>query len=324
MYKRMLILLDGSNLAEVVFSYARELSGRLGLDLDFLHVCKPDEAEHLPMHEAYIHLAAERLKAQLRRTANKSGTAGGSVKVKGAIVVGYPAEEILKYAEEESIDFIMLATHGASKIGRWGIGAVADKVIHATSVPVWLVPSHLHDLIVQDTLPSRSILVPLDGSKLAETVVPHVKELIKQRGVEFDILLVSVIKNVMPPVENREIVRLFSGEDPSNLNTTGEIYLKGMVRQLQKEGFKARFEQLVGDPADEIVRYAAKTQPRLIAMSTHGRSGFNRFVFGSVTENVLRRLERTPLFLVRPGTDTPAGESEQRLTAVETEGEDRD
>ena len=323
-FRRMLVLLDGSNLAEVVFSYARELSARLGLDLDLLHVCKAEDVVHLPMHEAYVHQAVERLKTQLKNKPGRSGAKVRSTGVRGKIVVGYPAEEILKYAQEESIDIIMLATHGASGIRRWGIGGVADKVIHETSVPVWLVPSQLHEQIVDDKLPNRSVLVALDGSKPAEAVIPHVKELVKQRGVRFEILLVNVIKSIyIPTAMSEEIVKL-SGENIAALKTRGEIYLKGIAGQFMNEGIKARFEQLVGDPADEIVRYAARYQPRLIAMSTAGRSGLNRFVFGSVTENVLQRLHRTPLFLIKPSSEPTADMDQERLTEFETEGEDRD
>jgi nucleotide-binding universal stress UspA family protein len=71
------------------------------------------------------------------------------------------------------------------------------------------------------------------------------------------------------------------------------------VKKMEDAGLQTEYEQVVGDPAEEIVRYASTYKPRLIVMSTHGRSGFSRFVFGSVTENVLRRLQKTPVFLIR-------------------------
>jgi nucleotide-binding universal stress UspA family protein len=90
------------------------------------------------------------------------------------------------------------------------------------------------------------------------------------------------------------------------LSTRAEIYLKRIAQDLESEGVQARVEQLVGNPAEEIVRYAAEYHPRLIVMSTHGYSGFSHFVFSSVTENVLRRLQKTPLFLIRPDGNDPA------------------
>ena len=96
--------------------------------------------------------------------------------------------------------------------------------------------------------------------------------------------------------QERELI----GEDVWALRTTGEAYLEKIAKGLRGAGFQVRSEQLVGDPPEEIIRYAAKYHPRLIAMTTHGHSLFNHFVFGNVTEHVLHRLHKTPLFLVRP------------------------
>ena len=300
MYKRMLVLLDGSKMAEVVFTYARELSGRLGLNLDLLHVCSPEESQQLPMREAYIEHMAEILQAQSQEIQNEVGVKSEKkpVKAVGKVVVGYPAEEILKYADDNKVDVIMLATHGNSGIRRWGLGSVADKIIHEVNVPVWLVPASLHEGIIYDNIPQRAILVPLDGSKLAEEVIPQVKELTRQRGVATTIMLINVVKPASPRLSSED--KSLLGEDVASLNTAGEQYLKKMARKLTDDGFIAEYEQLVGEPAEEIVRYAAAYQPRLIVMSTHGRSGFSRFVFGSTAENVLRRLQKTPVFLIRP------------------------
>jgi len=300
MYKKMLVLLDGSKMAEVVFTYARELSGRLGLDLDLLHVCSIEEAQQLPMRQAYIEHMAETLQTQSQEIQNEVGVKSEKkpIKAVGKVVVGYPAEEILKYADENKVDSIMLATHGRSGIRRWGLGSVADKIIHEASVPVWLIPASLHEGIIYDNIPQRAILVPLDGSKLAEEVIPHIIALTRQRDAATKIMLINVAKPATPRLsaENRSLM----GEDIASLNTAGEQYLKQMARKLTDNGLIVEYEQLVGDPAEEIVRYAAAYQPRLIVMSTHGRSGFSRFVFGSVAENVLRRLQKTPVFLIRP------------------------
>jgi len=287
----MLVLLDGSKLAEVVYSYARELSGRLNLAVDILHVCRPEEEDQLPMRQAYVNHMAEMFRAK---------TEGGSAQTLGQVVIGYPAEEILKYVGKNQIDIIMLATHGVSGIRRWGLGSVADKIIHETDVPIWLVPSFLHETILNDSSASRSILIPLDGSKLAESVISPVKELVKQRGVDMDLVLVNVINQPVVAYSYWGNSPPLVGENLTALRTESQVYLNNLVQTLKSEGFSARSEQLAGIPAEEIVRYASEYQPRLIAMTTHGRSGLNRFVFGSVAENVLRRLQKTPLFLVKP------------------------
>ena len=298
MYRRMLVALDGSKMAEVVFTYARELSGRLGLDLELLHVCNLDESTQLPMRQAYIEHMAETLKEQSEQFRSKADIMAGkkAIESRGRVVVGYPAEEILRYAEENKIDIIMLSTHGRSGIRRWGLGSVAEKVIHEAEVPVWLVPAALHEGILYDKMPNRTMLVPLDGSALAEEVIPHVIDIVKQRGAEQKVTLINVSK---PPARLSDADKSLFGEDVASLQTGGELYLKKIAARLEAAGLTAEYEQLVGDPAEEIVRYAATYQPRLIVMSTHGRSGFSRVVFGSVTENVMHRLQKTPMFIIR-------------------------
>jgi nucleotide-binding universal stress UspA family protein len=285
-------------MAEVVFTYARELSGRLGLDLELLHVCNLDESTQLPMRQAYIEHMAEMLKEQSEQFRSKADIMAGkkAIESRGRVVVGYPAEEILRYAEENKIDIIMLSTHGRSGIRRWGLGSVAEKVIHEAEVPVWLVPAALHEGILYDKMPNRTMLVPLDGSALAEEVIPHVIDIVKQRGAEQKVTLINVSK---PPARLSDADKSLFGEDVASLQTGGELYLKKIAARLEAAGLTAEYEQLVGDPAEEIVRYAATYQPRLIVMSTHGRSGFSRVVFGSVTENVMHRLQKTPMFIIR-------------------------
>src|SRR3990170_6432370 len=131
MYHRMLVPLDGSELAERVCVYAKELAGRLDLDAVLLHVGNPSTQGIVPMELAYIDHMAEIVRRQVRDVQKKTDTEGKSkpVKVTGELAVGYSAEEILRFAEKNSIDLIVLASHGRSGIKRWTIGSVAGKVM---------------------------------------------------------------------------------------------------------------------------------------------------------------------------------------------------
>jgi nucleotide-binding universal stress UspA family protein len=300
MYKKMLVLLDGSKLAEAVFTYAKELAGRLDLDLDLLNVCT--QSDQLPMCRAYIEHMAETLREQSEDIHKRVGYGPRDkvIEAKGTVVVGYPADEILKYADENKVDIILLSNHGNSGIRRWGLGSVADKVIHETKVPIWLVPSGLREEIIYDKMPLRRILVPLDGSKLAEAVIPYVEELIKQRGVDIEIILVNVLKKSPAANSMPDDKIMLIGGDIDAMKTIGEDYMHGVAEQLRGKGYKVQIEQLIGDPAEEIVRFAAQSEPLVIAMSTSGRTGFSRFIFSNVTENIVRRIQKTPLFLLRP------------------------
>ena len=305
MYKRMLVTLDGSELAEVVFPYAKELAGRLDLDLIFLHVCNPEEHQLLPMHRAYVERAAEIIRRDSEEVREKTGVqpGGKAIEARGEVAVGHPAEEILRYADENEIDLILIATHGRSGVRRWAMGSVADKVLRASKVPVWLVRAAIPEEIVYDKWPSTTILVPLDGSELAESVLPHVEAVAKQRGAELvDVVLLTVCEPPVIPSDYPPTMPLGWEEhverEMDKFRRVSEQYLAGVEKRLKDVGLKVRSEVLMGRPAEEIVDYASRNPFNLIVMATHGGSGLGRWAFGSVADKVLRVIS-SPIFLVR-------------------------
>ena len=307
MYKRMLVPLDGSELAELVFGYAKELAGRLDLDLILLHVSGPREQDLLPMYRAYIERAAEVVGRQSVEVQEKTRTkpGGRAIEARGEVVVGHPAEEILRYADENNIDIILLATHGRSGVKRWAMGSIADKVLRTSKIPVWLVRAGVPEEIVHDKWPNRTMLVPLDGSKLAESVLPHIEALAKQRGAEWvDVVLLRVCE---PPIilsDYPEAIMELSWEEHVEQEKAwhrraGERYLAEVEKRLSDAGLRVRSEVLLGRPIDEIIEYANKNPFNLIVLATHGRSGVIRWAYGQVTDRVLQR-STSPIFLVRP------------------------
>ena len=303
MYKRMLVPLDGSELAEVAFTYAKELAGRLDLDVVLLHVCGQQECDLAPMHRAYVERAAEIVRRESEEVQQRTGIQSGvrALEARAEVAVGHPAEEILRYADENDIDLILMATHGRSGVGRWAMGSVADKVLRASIVPVWLVRAGIPEEIVYDKWPRRTMLVPLDGSKLAETVLPHVEALAKQRGTELvDVVLLAICEpGVLPPDYPHAEGVINWDEHVAIVKGAKVQYLNGVEKRLTDAGLNVRSEVLMGDAANEIVDYATSSPFNLIVMSTHGRSGVSRWVFGSVTEKVLQGVSN-PILLVRP------------------------
>ena len=302
----MLVPLDGSKLAEVVLVYAKELVGRLDLDVTFLHICSPEEPEPAPMHRAYVEWVAETVRHQSKEIKEKAviETGGSAIEAQGVLAVGNPAEEIIRYSYENSIDLIMMATHGRSGIGRWAMGSVADKVLRVSKVPVWLVRAKIHEEIINDKWPRKTILVPLDGSELAESVLPHVEALAKQRnGDTVDTILLRVCEYAVVPNDNvkgvpsgwekdvrREIAR--------SKREAGK-YLAEVEKRFEDADLRVQSEVLVGKPPNEIINHANGNPFSLIAMATHGRSGLKRLAYGSVADKVLRGAS-CPLLVVRP------------------------
>lgn len=133
------------------------------------------------------------------------------------------------------------------------------------------------------------VLVPLDGSKCAEAVIPRVEEFVT--GNRKGMCLLRVVS-----------ASTFPGVDPTEAQVKvvreAEEYLKGLENDLRAKGLDVDTHVRYGDDAEEILDHAALKEIDLIAMSTHGRSGVKRFFLGSVAEKVLRHAPK-PVYLVR-------------------------
>ncbi|MBN2074627.1 MAG: universal stress protein [Dehalococcoidales bacterium] len=302
MYKKMLIPLDGSELAEIVLSYATELAGRLDLEVSLIHVCEPSSSDSEFMCRAYIERVAEKVSDGSREVHSSTGLSSGNkaVEATGSVITGHPAEEIISYAKDNDVDFILMATHGRSGVKRWVMGSVADKVLRASPVPVWLVRAAIPEKIIREEWHNRTLLVPLDGSELAESVIPHVESLAKQRSVEkMRIVLLRVAEDPFvtadyPYKDWEEHVK----RTKEHFKQGSKTYLEGLQQRLIQHGLIVDYKVLQGNPADEIIKYSHGNLPNLVIMATHGRSGIGRWEYGSVADKVLHGVS-SPIFLVR-------------------------
>jgi nucleotide-binding universal stress UspA family protein len=148
----------------------------------------------------------------------------------------------------------------------------------------------------------KRMMVPLDGSELAECVLPHVEAFVKGFNLS-DVILVRVVEpeavsyrhmlpKETPTIAQREADRKSSAKD----------YLNRVVARIRCEGATLRAEVLVGKAAESLVDYAEKNNIDLILTATHGRSGVTRWVLGSVADKILRSAN-VPVLMVRaPGT----------------------
>jgi len=136
MYEKILVPLDGSELAEIALPYAEEMAVRLGSEITLFSVSETAEAPEYHKHQVYLDGVADSTKRGAKRYLEMPK---GVIKVEQAIAVGQPAEEIVDYAEKQGISLIIMATHGRSGIGRWTLGSVAEKVVRAGTTPVLLV-----------------------------------------------------------------------------------------------------------------------------------------------------------------------------------------
>ena len=148
------------------------------------------------------------------------------------------------------------------------------------------------------------MLVPLDGSKLSECVLPHVEELSKGCHVA-EIVLLRVCEPPTVPADYPASLPENWDDHVSSMNKFTRqqcsLYLDEMESKLKARGFSVKTSSRLGDPAEEIVDYASKNGIDLIVMASHGRTGVARWALGSIAERVFRAT-CVPLLMVRaPG-----------------------
>jgi nucleotide-binding universal stress UspA family protein len=168
----------------------------------------------------------------------------------------------------------------------------------------------------------KKVVVPLDGSKLAEIVIPHVEEIASGCHIE-EIELVTVTESLRVYASQSEGVeqykphygsadrlsgRIYRADSVSLLQVpldvgkmakSGRDYLFRIAKRLENEGLNPRINVLVGNVAEEIVHFAEEEKADLIIMASHGRSGISHWAIGSVAEKVFRATD-IPLLLVKP------------------------
>ena len=140
----------------------------------------------------------------------------------------------------------------------------------------------------------KRAIVPLDGSMVAEGIIPFILEI--AGPLDMEVVLLRVVVPIPPSVI--EGSRHVEVEDVEKRRLEAEEYLAPIVAELRGKGVRVKTQVRRGEPTDEILAGAREIHADLIAMTTHGRSGFGRLLFGSVAEAVLRHSE-VPVFLMR-------------------------
>ena len=147
----------------------------------------------------------------------------------------------------------------------------------------------------------KKVLVPLDGSELAECVLPHVESIVKGCGVKEVIFLrVAERMSQLCSLEGCLSQETMDSIDADN-KAAAEKYLSEVTVRTRYDGVSVRPEVITGTPGESIADYAAKNSVDLIAIATHGRSGVSRWTWGSVADQVLHSACVAILMVRAPG-----------------------
>jgi nucleotide-binding universal stress UspA family protein len=269
---RILVPLDGSDLAEAVLPVVQRLATDHEAEVVLLEVL-----EGQPTREGERE-AERQVGGYLERTVDRLRGRGVG-RVRASVWYGDADQAIVNAATREEADLVAMSTHGRSGLDRLRFGSVAEGVVRRAPVPVLLVRGPG----AWDRGGIERILVPLDRSAASETVLPIVACL--AGPFDFAVHLLHVIEIVL---DDRD----------------AEAYLARVAATLEARGLRVSATVRAGLPAEIIPAVRAETDSGLIAMSTHGRTGLDRLLVGSVAERVLRSVS-VPVLLWKPPASVP-------------------
>ena len=293
MYEKILVPLDGSTLSEHAIKPALELAKQMGTAVTFLRAAEtmpvmvPD-AVSATYHPDELLKEADHYLMDLADT-----YAHSDFTIETSVAYGTPAAAIIDLANEGQFDLIMMSSHGRSGLGRWVLGSVTERVLRQAPCPVW---------VVRDEALPTNVLIALDGSELAEEALGPGLEIAQQMDAGVLLVRVENPDDDFHPRDMDELSRIDPGL--ANLVVTDFFrkehdYLVTVADRYKDSGLKIKIDIDRGKAARRILDVAARNDCDLIVMSTHGRTGLSRWVYGSVMEKVLRATARDML-VVRP------------------------
>lgn len=312
MYKAIMLPTEGSEAEKSAVSLATRLSHRFDAELHLVrvHIAVPTLEPvpgigMLPPNEETRR--AERLIA--RERLESLGAQCGRFGVVTALLEGPVGPTLRDYADKQKIDLIVMSSRSRSGLSRMTLGSVTDYLIRNTNVPVLVARECATPGGYASDLPFQRILVPLDGSALAEEILPQVAELASRRKSTVSLL------HVLTPVTYAQHEIMQPGlpwwdEDIAN----AEAYLERAATYLIDRGLTVCKEViLTEDVATAIIDYSLQTRADLIAIATRGVGGISRLVFGTVADEVTRK-SPTSVLVFHPRAGTGDG-SPRRLRA---------
>jgi len=310
MYRSLLVPLDGSHFSEQALPLALSIAKRAGAELQLLHVHRTLEADY-PEHrylneESWTTEWKTRLRAYLDGLAERL-CATGAKSTSTLILQGDAGETIRNYVVEKQVDLVVMSTHARGPVARIWLGSVADQLIRELPKPLLLVrPVEEKTDLTADVI-LKHVLLPLDGTPLAELILEPAVALGELMGTDYTLL--RVIRPVAPvhfppegaindPLPEGMIEQLQSVETETRCKA--QDYLDEVAQRLRRHLLRVH-TKIVDEvqPAVAVIEAAQKLSADLIAMQTHGRRGLSRLILGSVADKVLRGAG-VPLLLQRP------------------------
>lgn len=312
-FERILVPLDGSEMAAGILPVAEDLAKRLGARIDLLAVVDPETTElpsYMPIalgapsvgiSAAELEVADEVQLERIRAATDYLNTVANSLREDGLAVdveaiVGDPAQEIVAMARRRHTDVIAMATRGRSAIGRGLLGSVTDKVAHSSAVPMLVVRPSDGGVVE----PISRLIVGLDGSRVSETALDPARDLAASLKIPLILLRATAVAARMAAYGGEPYFA--SADLYGDTDEEAKDYLEAIAARQRELGPDLETVETKVGPGtayNEIQAAAAEHPGSLIVLATRGRSGLTRWVLGSVTDRIIRSSEG-PVLVIPP------------------------
>lgn len=284
--KKILFPTDFSRGANLALLEALFLAERHGAELHFLHIVDPYDDPNNPTHrfptvEELKTLTTELVSPERLPVFAPEKLANLKLVTRFERSLSV-APAILDYAEKNDADLIVMGTHGRRGLRHLLLGSVTEEVVRFAPCPVFTVRDQKEPVPVGLI---RRILVPIDFSEHARQALAHAKELALLYGAELQIL--HVFEEVIHPafyVSGRTSIFEFMPQ----LQREATKQIQELLDEVVGNQYPAEIYLKEGHPAQEIVNFVSEHRTDLIVIATHGLTGIEHFLLGSVTEKVVR------------------------------------
>jgi nucleotide-binding universal stress UspA family protein len=305
-YQNILVPLDGSAAAEHAIPWALSVARQDDAAIRLVRVhLSPSSVMMVgsePVSDFSVDGAVRDQEAAYLREKLTQLKAVCRCEVTGELLDGPVTAALLECVKARPTDLVVMTTHGRGALARFWLGSVTDKFIRQATVPTLLIRPH--DTAADFTITPfiRHILIPLDGSPLAEQVIEPATRLGQLEGSDYTLLMVVEAVEDIVALAGKHVNDLPPPWKGEYVHHKAVKYLKDMADTLRIRSMRVHTEVIEhGSAAQTILDYVAKHDNPVIAMATRGRTGLSRLVFGSVADKIIRAAT-TPVMIYHPVT----------------------
>jgi nucleotide-binding universal stress UspA family protein len=311
MFRTIVVPLDGSSFGEHALPLAISIAKRSGAALRLVHILRPFvemapeltayqgpiEAEYRQEKQTYLNGVVQRIREV------------SPIPVSADVIEGEIAGSIREEVSDGKAELVVMSTHGRGPLARFWLGSVADELVRELPVPLLLVhPTHMPVDLKADPV-FKNILLPLDGTPLAEQIIAPAGELARVMGASctlFRVVHTDVPDTLYSGTRGAGVTQHHARLMVERLESLerqqreqAERYLETAAERLRVLGVQVQTHAVMEEQPAAAILHETEANFDLVALETHGYSGLKRLWLGSVADKVIRG-SHVPVLVQRP------------------------